>query len=66
MRCPLCDTNLEIFTEPDLDGNTWTFARCSKCGFEVGSQGATLAPEELASCLNLRRQLQSQDVASRE
>lgn len=64
MQCPICETQLEEFAEVDLDGETWSFARCARCGFEMGSAGCKLSPEEMSICEMLRRQLKNREGAS--
>ena len=66
LKCLMCDTELEISSQPDLDGHLFTVALCPKCGFEIGGADVPLTKEELKACMTLRHQLRNRGGATTE
>lgn len=65
IKCPHCDIPLELYSEPDMDGVTWHFAKCSKCGFEAAGEGLPITAEEMQAVKWLQAQLKNRgDVIS--
>lgn len=45
-KCPICNTELENWSEPDLDGHVVTFCLCPHCGFEVAGEDMPVTQAE--------------------
>lgn len=63
LKCIFDGTPMEIWSEPSLSGEAPTFARCPKCGFEIGGADIPLSSEEVKACLDLRRQIKNRGGA---
>lgn len=66
MNCPMCGTKMEEYTEVDLEGFTYDYILCPKCGTEVGGDLWKLTPQERETVKSLRRAMRSQGGVTSE